>query len=283
MGQVTVDELPSASFLTGSELIPIEQGGILSNVTAANLLSELSVPFLNSLTVTQASYNLSCTLSNQQIAFRNPSLASGLSVKSNIVSLPTLTIPYTSTLGMIETGVSNRLIWLVAYNAGTPVLCVVNLAGGNNLDETTLISPTTIGTSSDTANVIYSASLVAANSPFRVIGFCDAIFTTSVGWSSPTLVQPCGGQALAAFSSLGYGQTWQIVTRNAGTTYYNTTGKPIVFSCQIDTSIGWKLTVNGVAIADNSGNACNITEVIPTGASYVIATTSAMTIQAELR
>ena len=256
MGEVTVGQFPSASTLTGSELIPLQQNGILSNVTAANLLSELSVPILNSLTVTQASYNLSCTLSNQIIAFRNPSLASGLPVQSNIVSLPTLTIPYTSTLGMIATGVSNRIIWLVAYNAGTPVLCVVNLAGGNNLDETTLISPTTIGASSDRADVIYSASLVAANSPFRVIGFCDVIFTTSVGWSSPTLVQPCGGQALAALSSLGYGQTWKSVTRTTNFNYYNATGRPILSFRTIVCGVGTAYTsinINGTGAAFLAG------------------------------
>ena len=34
--------------------------------------------------------------------------------------------------------------------------------------------------------------------------------------------------AFVAANSLGYGQTWQIVTRTAGTNYTNSTGKPIV-------------------------------------------------------
>ena len=52
-----------------------------------------------------------------------------------------------------------------------------------------------------------------------------------------------GGQALAALSSIGYGQTWQNVTasRVAGTNYTNTTGRPIT------------VAVNGVAPA-TAGN-----------------------------
>jgi hypothetical protein len=146
---------------------------------------------------------------------------------------------------MLLSGQVNRLIWLEAYNAGVPVLCVVNLSGGNQLDETNLISPTTIGAASNTTNVIYSASAVAANSPYHLVGFTDVIFTTGTGWSSPTLVQPAGGNALAAMSSLGYGQTYQSVTRTSGVTYYNTTGKSIFYQ------------VNGAATAGASAN-CSI-------------------------
>lgn len=166
-----------------------------------------------------------------------------------------LAIPATSNLGMLLSGQSQRLIWLVAYNAGSPVLCVVNLTGGVNLDETGFISPTTIGASSNSANVIYSASAVSANSPYRVVGFTDVIFTTGTGWSSPTLVQGIGGQVLSNLNSFGYSQTNASVARTSGTTYYNTSNLPkFLMVFQGGASEACIITVDGVALPSTSNN-----------------------------
>lgn len=237
---------------------------------------------LQPITVTQASNILTGTFAANTLDYRNATAAAGTPNAAVANGALTLAIPATSNLGMLlSTGV-NRLVWAVAYNAGTPVLCVANIAGGLPMDETGFISPTTIGASSNSASTWYSASAVAANSPYRIVGFSDVVFTTGTGWSTPSLVQPIGGQALAALSSIGYGQTWQTftpgTTRIVGTTYYNTTGKPIFVSANGQSAggawnFGW--TVNGVVVG-NGGMALNNsafttqTAIIPPGASYVL-------------
>jgi hypothetical protein len=239
---------------------------------------------LQSLTVTQASNALTATLAANVLDYRNPTLASGAPVTQANAAL-TFNLPATSNLGMVLTGQVNRIVFLTAYNGGTPVACAVNIAGGVSLDETGLISPTTVGASSNSAGVIYSQSAVAANSPYRVTGFADVVFTTGTGWSTPTVVQPVGGQALAALSSLGYGQVWQVVTRTSGTTYYNTTGKPIAINGNISSSgsaVGSiTATVDGVMLGLGAGGNSSQAGsgsgfvIVPPGKSYLITISNA--------
>lgn len=242
---------------------------------------------IQTVTASVASNNLTCNISETLLDFR--STVQSLGDITNAVSVPSLSIvvPNTATLGTTNS-VSARLVLLVAYNSGTPVLCITNLAGGLQLDETNLISPTTISTASDSANVIYSASAVSANSPYRVVGFVDIQQATAGTWATaPTLVQGAGGQALASLSSLGYGQTWQDVTgsRALGTTYYNTTGKPIYINVAgIGTSgapTGFSITINGstfsgsVNAAPSSGYVYYHSYIIPPGNSYSISISNA--------
>ena len=169
------------------------------------------------------------------------------------------------------------------------MLCVVNMAGGANLDETALISPTTISSGATSASTIYSASAVAANSPFRVVGYITLPAQTTAGtWATgPTLVQGQGGQAMAAMQSLGFGQTWQSVTRALGTTYYNPTGRPILVQAVTynndATGSSITLSVNGIVISQTglssfSGGgimSSTLSAIVPPGASYVFTSGSA--------
>lgn len=71
-------------------------------------------------------------------------------------------------------------------------------------------------------------------------------------------------------SGLGYGQTWQNVfgSRVAGTTYYNTTGKPIVVSVY---GGAFNLTVNSIVVGTApSGTNCTVVAVVPIGGTYVV-------------
>lgn len=70
------------------------------------------------------------------------------------------------------------------------------------------------------------------------------------------------GSAITGVASVGVGQTWQNVTRSAGTTYQNTTGKPIMVAYMNTSIVGYNLEVstNGsswvkVGFPDNSGGA----------------------------
>lgn len=93
-------------------------------------------------------------------------------------------------------------------------------------------------------------------------------------------------------SGIGYGQTWQDVTgsRSAGTTYTNSTGKPIFVMISVYNSQSANIllvTVSGVLISavgqstwDNSTQASFI---VPDGATYSATSSSGVRIWAELR
>ena len=81
---------------------------------------------------------------------------------------------------------------------------------------------------------------------------------------------------------IGVNQTWQDVTasRVVGTTYTNTTGKPIFVSISTSTSVassnGIVLYIDGVIrlgdsnIGSNSGYASGVNGIIPNGSTYAI-------------
>ena len=80
---------------------------------------------------------------------------------------------------------------------------------------------------------------------------------------------------------LGVSQSWQSVTRTAGTTYYNTTGRPILIvatnTVNNTSTSGTTLTVNGALVFSTVGNGAGIgmvqnvsaSAIVPNGASYV--------------
>jgi hypothetical protein len=165
-------------------------------------------------------------------------------------------------------------------NAGTVELAVINLAGGANLDETGLISTTAISGAATSASVFYSTT-ARTSVPYRVVGCVDSTQATAGTWATtPSLVQGMGGNALDSMQSIGYGQTPQTVTRNTGTTYYNTTGKPIFLttvgsgasaSCNFTISInGGTGVIYAATAAGTGGTSCCGSYIIPPSASYVI-------------
>jgi hypothetical protein len=84
---------------------------------------------------------------------------------------------------------------------------------------------------------------------------------------------------------VGYNQTWASVTRTTGTTYTNTTSKPIVNSLQGGVNCSCSITVGGVvvqALNIGSGYTGSLSVVIPPGKTYVDTYNVASTID-ELR
>lgn len=163
---------------------------------------------------------------------------------------------------------------LAINNSGTVELAVVNIAGGNNLDETTLISTTAEGGAgaADSNNVIYSTT-ARSNVAFRVVGAIISTQSTAGTWATaPSTIQGTGGQAFTSLQSIGYGQTWQTFTvgtqRISGTTYYNTTAKPI---CVVVTIGGGTaaFVIDAVSIVPSTSNTqVPMTFIIPTGSTY---------------
>ena len=92
---------------------------------------------------------------------------------------------------------------------------------------------------------------------------------------------------------IGVGQTWQAVSRAIGTTYTNSTGKPIMvaitFTCSQNNTVQG-LTINGVIVYTIGSSVATygsgFSLIVPDGATYVTATnggTLTLVTWAELR
>lgn len=281
---VTTMPLPGASNYTCSAGDLIEFFKDNSGTISVNIYRKNGIPVvtLNTFDVggTVAANALTVTLQPCSISFRSTTLTSGSPTTVTTASALTLTVPSGATLGTVN-AVQSDVVVLAINNAGTMELAVVNLSGGNDLSETGLISTTTISSGATSASTIYSTT-GRSNVAYRVVGFVRSTQATAGTWASaPSLVQAAGGNSANAMSSLGYGQTWQNVTRNAATTYYNTTGKPIFGSYLLlmDTSGARPvIIINGVQVVGSNAYASVVNvalqAVIPPGASYTWSATS---------
>ena len=237
-------------------------------------LTKVPESVIQPITATAAANALTVTLNPTTLDFRSATLTSGTVVSRVISSAISVTVSSGSTLGTVS-AVQSRIVVLALDNAGTVELAVVNIAGGNDLTETGVISTTAEGGSgaADSASTIYSTT-ARTSVAYRVVGYIESTQATAGTWATaPSTIQGCGGQALTAMSSLGYSQTYQDVSgsRTVGTTYYNTTGRPIflAWSGNGGGQYNYTLLINGVTIGQTGSNSGEyMTAVIPPGASY---------------
>ena len=265
--------------MTGAIVLPGNATNALEAVPLQQLDS-VGRSKIASITVTVNANAMTATLQPETLDFRSTNLTNGSPVSRSATVAASLTVPSAATLGTVN-GQAARIVWGWLDNAGTLEPFVVNLSGGINLDETTLISTTAISGTANSAGVAYSQT-ARTNVAFRVRGFCDVTQATAGTWATgPSLVQGAGGQALAALSSLGYGQTWQSVVRSSGVTYYNTTGRPInIFISanvgsgasggSISLSIG-SVVFNQVVASGSAQIVGSANFTVPPGGSYVYA------------
>jgi hypothetical protein len=246
--------------------------GLTSPIPSANTVGKLeSLP-----NPTLSANAMTLPASTHALDFRSPTLSNGLpSTVSGTAAA--LVIPAGATLGTVS-AVQSTIVEVIINNAGTLEKAVVNLAGGNDLFETGVISTTAISAGATAANVFYSTT-ARTNVPYRVVRTITSIQATAGQWATnPSAIQVAGGKALDAMQSFGYGQTWQDVTgsRVLGTTYYNTTGKPIQVQIRgvspAGATAGLSLSINGVAMPFSSQISSNPTYtggIVPPGGSYV--------------
>ena len=227
-----------------------------------------------------ASSALTISASALSLDFRSTTLGSG--TVTTVSGTPAnLVITHGSTLGTVS-AIQSRIAVLAINNAGSIELAAVNISGGNDLSETGLISTTAEGGAgaADSANVIYSAT-ARTNLAYRVIGYVESTQATAGTWATaPSTIQGYGGQAMAAMSSIGYGQTWRNVTgsRALATTYYNTTVKPIYISAtySVQTVYAYlQAYVNGSVIQNSvscasGGSLLNVLFIVQPGQSYSV-------------
>ena len=272
--------------------LPAENGTLLTSASTTNLGSKIQP-----IDATSSSGSLTVTLNPTVLDFRSSTTSSGTVNTRTINSAISVIVPSGATLGTVS-GQQSFIMVLAIDNAGTVELAVVNL-GSFSLSETTLISTSAINSGSTSASTVYSTT-ARTNVPYRVVGFISSTQTTAGVWVIPaatgtTTIQGIGGQAMAGMNTLGYGQSWQSFTvgstRVLGTTYYNTTGRPIVvsFSGTAGTSTNCQLTISGLLVAQSGGDTTNgasnasISGIVPPGASYSIASTRTTNVWFELR
>lgn len=273
--------------------MPVTISGTSGITTPGAALSSGSITFPDSSTLPSATFSpvypvtasvaanaMTVTLNPCSLAFRSSTLTSGTTVTRTVAAAISVTVSSGSTLGTVSAQQS-RIIVLAIDNAGTVELAVVNISGGTQLDETNLISTTAEGGAgaADSASTVYSTT-ARSNVAYRVVGFIQSTQATAGTWATaPSTIQGYGGQALSAMSSIGYGQTWQSFTtgsqRVSGTTYTNTTGKPIMVSVvstgggglQTDLTIS-SLLVSRTTIGGAGVNYASATGIVPPGATY---------------
>ena len=219
------------------------------------------------ITASVAASALTVTLNPTILDFRASPLTSGTVTTIAVPAAISVTIPSTSTMGTVS-AVQSRIVVIAINNAGTVELAAVNISGGSVLDETTLITTTAAVAAGNSATAYYSTT-ARTGVAYRVVGYVESTQATAGTWvTAPSTLQGYGGQALAAMSSLGYGQTWQTVTRVSGTTYYNTTGKPIQTTISAPNTGTFGLTINGILTFASFATASMYCVIIPTGNSY---------------
>jgi hypothetical protein len=262
-----------------------------TKVATTAYVKSVSPPQIQPISASVAANALTISASLLSLDFRSTTLGSG--TVTTVSGTPAnLVVPSTATLGTTN-ATQSRLVVLALNNAGAIELAVVNISGGNDLTETGLISTTAISAAATSASVVYSTT-ARTNVAYRVIGYVESTQATAGTWATaPSTIQGYGGQALAAMSSIGYGQTWQAVTRSPGTTYFNTTGKPIVLATTwtVNATGGQVIyTINGFAasigfVVNPTGGffTGGANAIIPVGASYVFSGPGTYVSACELR
>jgi hypothetical protein len=131
------------------------------------------------------------------------------------------------------------------------------------------------GSSTLTANAVLLGNGTSALQTVAPSTSGNVLTSNGTTWTSAT---PAGG--------IGDGQTWQDVTssRTMGTTYTNSTGKPIMLVAQANrngaSTSGIGITIGGVFVPvcygtnSDGGNTAVGSIIIPIGATYVLSVTS---------
>lgn len=294
-----------ASLVTqlGRNIITVAGDTCILRATAANTVEILDYSSvtpdkqIQSITASVGSNALTVTLNPTRLDFRSSTVSSGTINTRYVQTAISLTVPSGATLGTTN-GVSSTLTVLAIDNAGTTELAIINTTKSTILDESGVISTTILDSASDSVDVAYSTT-ARTNVPFRIVGYVISTQATAGTWAtSPSNI--AGGYpdlftvlAVSAVLTnvLGVDQTWQTFSSSSrvlGTTYTNSTGKPIQISYTSNgTFIGYTVlvTVDGVQIASPSvySNSIHVSFIVPASSTYSISGTGIFGAWAELR
>ena len=196
---------------------------------SGNLDSQVGIRQLQPITATVGSNALTITLNPTSLDFRDTPLTSGTVNTRKVAAAISLIVPSTATLGSIST-VASRLAVLAIDNAGTVELAISNLSGGNNLDETTLISTNAVATTCTFTGAIAITTGILTLSATGTGTLALGMALTGTNVASGTVVQ-----TLLSGSQGANGSTYQTnqftaaastaMTGVAGSKVYSTTAR----------------------------------------------------------
>lgn len=216
-GANTIDGATSFALATQYQSRTIRSNAVdaWASIVATNIAKQIQP-----ITAAVAGSALTVTLNPTQLDFRATPVTSGTINSRTLAAAASLVIPSGATLGSVN-AVPCRLVVLALDNAGAIELAAVNLVGGSNLDETSLISTTAITAAANAANVIYS-NTARANLPFRVVGFVDSTQAVAGTYATPPVkVQGAGGQAISTLTNDSRAFANVTGSRVSGATYTN--------------------------------------------------------------
>lgn len=166
---------------------------------------------------------------------------------------------------------------LIGNTTSTGAVTAVRPSTNGNLLTSTAGS--TVSAGSFVVGVEYTI-LTVGTTNFASIGASTStigVVFTATGVGSGTGTATINTWTSSAASGLGVSQTWAqytTSTRVSGTTYTNSTGKPIMVILGYGRSGGWTVVVGGVTVCNaghdsNNNNGHLITFIVPSGATYV--------------
>lgn len=193
----------------------------------------------------------------------------------------------------------NTAVYTGVFPNGSLSLTTLNVtgavtgAGFTSLINNSLSAPGAIGSATPntgafttlSASTFTTSGLATLNS-LSVSG-STTLVAPNLGTPTTLVGTNITGTSNALNAGIAVNQTWQTVTRTSGTTYTNTTGKPITANIVASQAAGQSMsaTVNGQAVGQLASSASNtvfvFTIIIPNGATYVF--TGTYTFVYELR
>jgi hypothetical protein len=187
-------------------------------------------------------------------------------------------IIYASWLNDVNSAVYNGT-FISSTITPTNIVCNGSVSGTafSGLVNNTLTAPGAIGngTPNTGAFTTLSTSGLATLNSLSVTG-STTLVTPNLGTPSTLVGTNITGTANGLNAGIGVNQTWQNVTssRAIGTTYTNSTGKPIqVIIIQSQNNGGGSLTVDGSIRMTSTGLSgyslpCSVTAIIPNNSTY---------------